>query len=111
MKEYDFVVGVPCSKLKNFTDKIENYIPCSREDEAMSLAVGSWFVGKNPLVFIQNSGLGNIVDVVTSLIKPYDIEEISLLISKRDQPFHHSFMGSITEDLLRLLGYKKYRFL
>ena len=87
MEEHNFIVGVPCSKLKHFTDKIENYILCSREDEAMSLAIGAWFVGKNPLVFMQNSGLGNIVDVVTSLMRPYGIEEIDLLISTRKCPF------------------------
>lgn len=109
MKKYDFIVGIPCSELKDFTDRIENYIPCSREDEAMALAIGAWFVGKNPLVFIQNSGLGNIVDIVTSLIRPYCIEEPELLISIRRNPFHHAFMGSITVELLELLGYEKYR--
>lgn len=109
MKRYDFIVGIPCSKLKKFTDKIENYIPCTREDEAMALAVGAWFVGKKPLVFIQNSGLGNVVDIITSLIKPYGIKEIDLLISVRNKPQHHAFMGKITKKMLKLLKYKKYK--
>ena len=105
--KYDFIVGVPCSKLKNFIDGINNYIPCTKEDEAMSLAVGAYLVGKKPLVFMQNSGLGNIVDITTSLLKPYDIK-INLLISVRRKPEHHSFMGKITEQLLNLLEYKNY---
>lgn len=107
MKKYSFIVGVPCSKLKDFTDKIENYIPCTREDEAMALAVGAYLVGRKPLVFLQNSGLGNLVDIMTSLLKPYDIE-IPLLISTRAKPEHHAFMGKITKKLLKLLECENY---
>ncbi|MFA5370191.1 MAG: thiamine pyrophosphate-binding protein [Candidatus Omnitrophota bacterium] len=108
MKHYDVVFGVPCSKLKKFIDRIEHYIPCTKEDEAMALAAGAYLAGKRPLVFLQNSGLGNIVDIVTSLIKPYGMS-VSLLISLRNKPEHHAFMGSITVKLLELLEYKDYR--
>ena len=107
MKKYNFIVGIPCFKLKDFTKKIKNYIPCTREDEAMAIAVGAYLAGKKPLVFLQNSGLGNIVDIITSLLKPYGIE-IDLLISIRDKPQHHAFMGKITVQLLELLEYKNY---
>jgi len=108
MKEHDFIVGVPCSKLKSFTDTIKDYIPCTREDEAMALAVGAYLVGKNPLVFLQNSGLGNLVDIITSLLKPYGIT-IDLLISVRNKPEHHAAMGKITKELLELLEYSDYK--
>jgi len=107
-KKYDFIVGVPCSGLSRFTDRIERYIPCTREDEALALAVGARLVGKRPLVFLQNSGLGNVIDVITSLLKPCDIK-IDLLISVRNKPEHHSFMGKITVKLLKLLEYKDYK--
>lgn len=107
MKKYDFIIGVPCSRLKDFIDRIENYIPCTREDEAMALAVGAYLTGKKPLVFFQNSGLGNVVDIITSLLKPYDIK-IDLLISVRSKPEHHAFMGKITKKLLKLLEYEDY---
>ncbi len=108
MKRYDFIVGVPCSSLKTEIKNIKRYIPCTREDEAMALAVGAYMVGKRPLVFLQNSGLGNIVDAVTSLLKPYGIE-IDLLISHRMRPAHHAFIGRITVELLKLLEYKRYK--
>ena len=110
MKRYNFIVGIPCSRLKGFTDKIKDYIPCTREDEAMALAVGAYLAGKKPLVFLQNSGLGNIIDIIASLLKPYDIK-IDLLISVRTKPEHHAFMGKKTEKLLKLLEYKNYKLL
>ncbi len=76
----------------------------------MALAVGAHLVGKNPLVFLQNSGLGNITDIITSLLKPYGIK-INLLISIRKTPEHHSFMGKITKRLLELLEYTNYQFI
>lgn len=108
MKKYDFIVGIPCSRLKDFAEKIENYIPCTKEDEAVALAAGAYLAGKKPLVFLQNSGLGNIVDITTSLLKPYGIR-VDLLISLRNKPEHHAFMGKITKRLLKLLEYKNYK--
>lgn len=110
MKKHDFIVGVPCSNLKDFISGIENYIPCTREDEAMALAAGAYLVGKNPLVFLQNSGLGHIIDIVTSLLKPYGIK-IDLIISVRSKPEHHVYMGRITKKLLKLLEYKNCKLL
>ena len=109
MKKYDFIAGIPCLRLKGFTDKIKNYIPCTREDEAMAMAIGAYLAGKKPLVFLQNSGLGTLVDIITSLLKPYGIKEIDLLISVRNKPQHHAFMGKISRKLLKLLEYKNYR--
>lgn len=111
-KNYNFFVGVPCSGLKNFIleiqqDKENIYIPATREDTAIALAVGAYFAGKKPLVFMQNSGLGNSVNIITSLLIPYKIK-IHLLISIRKEPFEHEFMYKITQNLVSLLEYKDY---
>lgn len=98
--KHDFMVGVPCSDLKH-----ESEIPCTREDEAVAIAVGAWFVGKNPLVFMQNSGLGHCVDIITSLLQPYGID-IDLDVAIRTEPEHHRYMGKITLELVGLLGYE-----
>lgn len=109
---YDFFVGIPCSQLKEFTKELESdnsitFVPATREDVAMGIAVGAYFAGKKPLVYLQNSGLGHLVDIITSLLKPYRIS-IHLLISSRDKPKHHEFMYKITKKLLKLLEYDDY---
>ena len=109
-KKYDFVVGVPCSKLKDFTDKIENYIPSTKEDEAIYLAVGAYLTGKKPLVFLQNSGLGFVISPIISLLKPYNIK-IDLLVSVRKNPKHHAFMGKVTKKLLKDIEYTNVKFI
>lgn len=95
-------IGVPFSGCDDYLP--EKYIVATREDEAVAIAVGMWLAGKKPVVFMQNSGLGNCVDIITSLLKPYGIG-IELLINERHEPEHHKLMGKITRPLLGLIGY------
>jgi len=106
INNYDFIVGIPCSKFKGIID-YNKVIIATKEDEALGMAVGAYLAGANPLVFMQNSGLGNCVDIITSLLKPYNIP-IDLLISVRHKPEHHTFMGKITQKLLNLMEYPYY---
>lgn len=96
-------LGVPCSQLKGFIKDAE--IPCTDESEAMAIASGVWLAGGEPVVYMQNSGLGHIIDIVTSLYKPYKIPLPHLILSLRYKPYHHSYMAKITKDLLKLLEY------
>ncbi len=93
-------VGIPYTGCK-----YESEVPCTREDEALAFASGVILGGGEAEVFMQNSGLGHCIDIITSLLLPYDIQ-ISITIKNRCKPEHHAFMGRITNDLLKLLGYK-----
>ena len=97
-------VGVPCSRLKELIE--DATFPCTSEGEAMAVAFGAWLTGAEPTVYMQNSGLGNIVDIVTSLYHPYEVPLPTLLLSIRCKPYHHKPMYDITEALLSLLNYE-----
>ncbi len=105
----EIMIGVPCSKFKKIID-YKKAIITTIESEAIGMAVGAYLVGAKYKVFMQNSGLGNCVDIITSLLVPYNIS-IPLLISVRHTPEHHEFMGKITEKLLKLLKYENYELL
>jgi len=98
---YNFIIGVPYSKCT-----YKSKFPVCREDEALAVAFGAYLCGKTPLVFLQNAGLGHCLDFITSVLKPAGVE-IPLVISNRKKPEHHAFMGKITKQLIKLLGYKK----
>ena len=85
-------------------------IPCTSESEAMAIAAGAWMAGEESEVYMQNSGLGHIVDVVTSLYKPYNIPLPKLLLSVRHSPEHHKYMFKCTTQLLELLEYDDVEF-
>jgi len=61
-------IGVP------YTDSPQSDVPCTREDEAIAFAAGVILAGGEAEVFMQDSGLGNSVNVITSLLKPYKIK-------------------------------------
>lgn len=96
-------LGIPCSKIKEFIKDAE--IQCTCETEAMAIAAGMILAGGKPEVYMQNSGLFTIADIVLSLYKPYDIKLPPLLLSLRRKPYHHSFVGSVTYEMLGLLEY------
>ncbi|MBU2534526.1 MAG: hypothetical protein KKB37_17440 [Alphaproteobacteria bacterium] len=102
MFKHDFIVGVPYSGCK-----FDSIVPCTREDEALAMAFGAYLCGKNPLVFMQNAGLGHCLDFITSILMPGDVE-IPLVINNRTSPKHHEILGYHTENILELLGYRRY---
>ena len=105
--------GVPCSfftPLVNYmtVDPQLDYLSASSEGEAVAVAAGLVAAGKPAFALMQNSGLGNAVNPVTSLLYIYDIPVV-LLVSHRgqaglsDEP-QHELMGQITEELSRLIA-------
>lgn len=103
---FDFFTGVPCSFLEDIilcVDQHEDYLPAVREDAALGVAAGAWLAGKNPVVLMQNSGLGLSYNGLASLNLIYKIPTL-LIISLRgyqikDAP-EHWVMGAITPQLL-----------
>ncbi len=109
---YDFWTGVPCSILTPLINcaighpRLE-YVGASSEGEAAAIAIGAHLAGRKPVVICQNSGLGNVVNPITSLVHPYRIPFL-LIVTHRGAPGskdapQHTLMGSITKDLLDLL--------
>ena len=109
----NFFCGVPDSQLSPFCDYLEENcqsIIAANEGNAVAIASGyNLSTGNYPVVFLQNSGLGNIVNPVTSLTheKVYSIP-IVYVIGWRGQPRvhdepQHKKQGEITLDLLKLL--------
>lgn len=103
-KNNTFLLGIPFSGVEDVVKG--NTIIATREDEAMGIGVGAWLCGMDVCVFMQNSGLGHCVDIMTSLMIPCGIE-FDILISNRKSPEHHALMGKITMDLIDLIGYEK----
>lgn len=115
LEGYDFFVGVPCSGLKAFIDDLRAdarspFLPAPREDVALAMAAGAALAGRKPLVYLQSSGLGHLVNPITSLLKPYGLS-IHLLISLRTKPFEHFVMHRIAVPLLELMDYDDYTIL
>lgn len=115
-----FYTGVPDSQLKSLCDYLiatyginNSHMIAVNEGNALALASGYHIAtGKVPCVYLQNSGLGNIVNPLTSLThsKVYGIPTV-FVVGWRGQPGvhdepQHVYMGEITEKILTDLDLK-----
>ena len=114
-ENFQFICGVPCSYFKEMLIYLETYeskneldhFLATREDEAIAIASGIALSGKRVLIYMQNSGLGNIGDALTSLAQLYKMPML-ILVSYRglepDKDFpEHSIMGDVTESVLKAM--------
>lgn len=115
----DFFTGVPDSLLKDFCACLrenvarDNNIIAANEGNAIGLATGYYLAtNKIPVVYMQNSGLGNCVNPLMSLTatEVYNIPMI-LLIGWRGEPGvkdepQHIKQGKVTLPLLEAMGIK-----
>ena len=111
----DFYTGVPDSQLKPLCNYLMNtygidnkhHIIAANEGNCVGLAAGYYLAtSKIPVVYMQNSGEGNIINPVASLLneKVYSIPMI-FVIGWRGQPGvhdepQHIYQGEITIKLL-----------
>ena len=118
VKKVNFFTGVPDSLLKNFCNELQKlskkkHVISGNEGGAVSIAAGYYLATKKiPLVYLQNSGLGNIINPISSIIHKeiYGIPMI-LFIGWRGaknikDEIQHKVQGKITLDQLRLLNIK-----
>ena len=109
---YNFFTGVPDSALKPFLNEIINsnvdHIIATNEGQAIGIAVGAELAGKKSCVYLQNSGLGNIINPLTSLCIPHNINPL-LIIGHRHTLPQHKIMGEVDEELLKLINYSNYK--
>lgn len=108
---YNFFTGVPDSKLREFQDAILGssfkHIVATNEGQAVGIAVGAELSGRKSCVYLQNSGIGNIINPLTSLCIPHGIEPL-LVIGHRHTLPQHQIMGTVDKKMLDLIDYTNY---
>ena len=108
---YNFFTGVPDSALKVFQDNIIEsdfeHVIATNEGQAVGIAFGAEVAGKKSCVYLQNSGLGNIINPITSLCMPFEIKPL-LVIGHRHTLEQHKVMGETDEKILQTIGYQNY---
>jgi phosphonopyruvate decarboxylase len=113
----EFFTGVPDSLLKEFCLCIDDFIPkdkhiiTANEGNAIALAAGYYLAQKSiPLVYMQNSGLGNAVNPLLSLCDP-EVYAIPMVVvigwrgepGVKDEP-QHVKQGKIQIELLETMN-------
>ncbi len=115
----DYFVGVPDSQLKALCNYLmdrygidpEHHIVAANEGNCVAIAAGYHLAtGKVPVVYLQNSGEGNIINPVVSLLneKVYGIPMIFIVGWRGEPGVHdepqHIYQGEVTLKLLEDMG-------
>jgi len=111
----DFYTGVPDSQLKTLCDYLitrygtdpQHHIIAANEGNAAALAAGYHLAtGKIPVVYLQNSGEGNIINPLASLLSRdvYAIPAVFIIGWRGEPGVHdepqHIYQGKVTRKLL-----------
>jgi phosphonopyruvate decarboxylase len=113
----DFFTGVPDSLLKDFAAYVdhhvdnENHVMTANEGNAIAVAAGyHCATRKIPVVYMQNSGIGNAVNPLLSLAarRVYSIPML-VLVGWRGEPGHrdepqHMVQGEVLPAMLTSMG-------
>ncbi|MCM1508414.1 MAG: phosphonopyruvate decarboxylase [Ruminococcus flavefaciens] len=119
----DFYTGVPDSQLKALCNYLMNaygidqnhHIIAANEGNCVALAAGYHLAtGKIPVVYMQNSGEGNIINPVASLLndKVYAIPMVFIVGWRGEPGIHdepqHIYQGEVTVKLLEDMDIKAF---
>ncbi len=119
----DFYTGVPDSQLKALCNYLmdrygidaNHHVIAANEGNCVALAAGYHLsTGKVPVVYMQNSGEGNIINPVASLLneKVYAIPMIFVIGWRGEPGVHdepqHIYQGEVTIKLLDDMGIKSF---
>jgi len=102
--------------LKNLLELIEEkneikHISITREEEGVGIAAGAYLCGKIPALLIQNSGIGNSINAIKSLLYLFKIPIVFIMSHRGAEGEKISAqipMGKLTPHLLDLLGIEKF---
>lgn len=119
----DFYTGVPDSQLKALCNYLmdtygidsNHHIIAANEGNCTALAAGYYLAtGKVPVVYMQNSGEGNIINPVASLLneKVYAIPAVFIVGWRGEPGIHdepqHIYQGEVTVKLLEDMGIESF---
>jgi phosphonopyruvate decarboxylase len=109
---YSQYAAVPCSFFTSLINCVIggpglDYIGATSEGEAVGITFGAFLAGRKTVTMCQNSGLGNMVNPLTSLNYPFRVPTL-LIVTWRGQPEvkdepQHEQMGRIMHRLLETL--------
>jgi sulfopyruvate decarboxylase subunit beta len=81
----DFISSLPCEKIKALLQRITGeffHIPLTREEEGVGISAGIALAGKRPAMFVQSSGVGNMINALLSLTGFYELP-LAVFVSQR----------------------------
>jgi sulfopyruvate decarboxylase subunit beta len=81
----DFTASLPCEKIKTLLEMVAasfHHLPLTREEEGVGICAGAALAGRRPAMFVQSSGIGNMINALLSLTQFYELP-LAIFVSQR----------------------------
>lgn len=81
----DFTSSLPCEKIKTLLERVSDEffnVALTREEEGVGISAGAALSGKRPAMFVQSSGVGNMINALLSLTDFYKLP-LAVFVSRR----------------------------
>jgi sulfopyruvate decarboxylase alpha subunit len=81
----NFTGSLPCEKIKTLLEMVASsfqHVHLTREEEGVGICAGAALSGKRPALFVQSSGIGNMINALLSLTAFYELP-LALFVSRR----------------------------
>ncbi len=81
----DYVSTLPCDRIKFLLERVKKeffHVPLTREEEGVGISAGMALAGKRPTMFVQSSGIGNMINALLSLTGFYELP-LAIFVSQR----------------------------
>ncbi|MDP2156959.1 MAG: sulfopyruvate decarboxylase subunit alpha, partial [Nitrospirota bacterium] len=81
----DFTSSLPCEKIRVLLEMVAEqffHVPLTREEEGVGISAGAALAGRRPAMFIQSSGIGNMINALLSLTGFYELP-LAIFVSQR----------------------------
>jgi len=81
----DFTASLPCEKIKVLLEMVGQtfrHLSLTREEEGVGICAGTALAGRRPALFVQSSGLGNMINALLSLTQFYELP-LAIFVSRR----------------------------
>jgi len=81
----NFTASLPCEKFKVLLEMVAEgffHLPLTREEEGVGICAGAALAGRRPAMFVQSSGIGNMINALLSLTGFYKLP-LAVFVSQR----------------------------
>ena len=115
--EIDFIVSIPFDNITELTEMIDKddeiiHVPVTREEEGIGICAGAYMGGRKTAILMQNSGLGNSINALKSLMELYEFPLLMIIShsgSKGEDTTLQAPMGDSTPRILKAMDFNFFK--
>ena len=113
--DIDFIVSIPFTNITELVEMINEddeiiHVPVTREEEGIGICAGAYMGGRKTAILMQNSGLGNSINALKSLMELYEFPLLMIICHNGTEEEDTSFeMVDSTPRILKAMDFNFFK--